>query len=195
MPGIIACSLRRPFGPFSIYLVEPELSPESTLIRIVLVLLLVLLVYFTLRKLQKASPAVKARILRHLLIAGGIVLLIYMAKAGWLGGLFALLGLAAAFLLRLLPSLLRNAPYLHQIWMAWRRSKQGQTGHQQDYRHASGKMTSAEAHEVLGLKMGASDKEIIEAHRRLMQKIHPDRGGSDYLAAKINLAKKTLLER
>ncbi|WP_374090297.1 DnaJ domain-containing protein [Methylomicrobium lacus] len=158
------------------------------------VLLLILLVFFALRKVQKAPSSAKARFLRYLLIAGGLVVLGYMGTAGWLGGLFAVLGLALAFLLRLLPSLLQNAPYLHQIWMAWQRSQQGQA-QQQESRHTSGKMTAAEAYEVLGLKMGASDKEIIEAHRRLMQKIHPDRGGSDYLAAKINLAKKTLLER
>lgn len=51
----------------------------------------------------------------------------------------------------------------------------------------------AEAYQVLGLKPGASDEAIKAAHRELMKAVHPDHGGSSYLAAKINQARDQLL--
>ena len=54
-------------------------------------------------------------------------------------------------------------------------------------------MSPDEAREVLGLKPGHTKEDVIQAHRRMMQKAHPDRGGSNYLAAQINKAKDTLL--
>ncbi len=49
--------------------------------------------------------------------------------------------------------------------------------------------------EILGLNEGASRADVVRAHRRLMQQIHPDRDGSDYLSKQINAATEFLLER
>ncbi len=81
------------------------------------------------------------------------------------------------------------AAYIERVYGdRWRES--GQASHAD----AGGStLDKAEALEMLGLHPDATREDIIAAHRRLIQKVHPDRGGSDYLAAKINQAKDTLL--
>jgi DnaJ-class molecular chaperone len=56
-------------------------------------------------------------------------------------------------------------------------------------------MTPDKAYEILEPQDEAGARAVTEAHRRLMQKLHPDRGGTNYLAAKINPTKDLLLAR
>jgi hypothetical protein len=83
--------------------------------------------------------------------------------------------------------------YLDRRFPAWRQDTQGE-GAGRDHRAAPGsKMTDEEAYQILGLQPGAGRAEIGHAHRSLMKKLHPDQGGSTYLAARVNEAKDTLL--
>ena len=61
--------------------------------------------------------------------------------------------------------------------------------------YVPGAMSAKEALNILALQEGASENQIRSAHRSLMKQNHPDRGGSDYLAARINAAKDVLLKR
>jgi len=83
--------------------------------------------------------------------------------------------------------------YLDRRFPAWRQNAQGDTAGGQRRAPAGGKMTDEEAYQILGLQPGASRDDIGRAHRSLMKKLHPDQGGSTYLAARVNEAKDTLL--
>ena len=83
--------------------------------------------------------------------------------------------------------------YLDRIHPTWRddvsRGERSMSG------GPDGRMPESEAWAILGLAPGADEEAIRKAHRELMLKLHPDRGGSTYLAAKINEAKDVLLAR
>jgi hypothetical protein len=86
------------------------------------------------------------------------------------------------------------AAYLDRRTPGWREHAQqdaaaGQGG------AARGPVTQEEAYQILGLEPGASAEDIHRAHRALMKRLHPDQGGSTYLAARVNEAKDVLLRR
>ena len=81
--------------------------------------------------------------------------------------------------------------FLDRIHPSWREDMA--RAEQERPRGPDGQMSVEEALEILGLEAGAGESAIRQAHRELMLKLHPDRGGSTYLAAKINEAKDTLL--
>lgn len=83
--------------------------------------------------------------------------------------------------------------YLDRRFPAWRQNAQGNAAGGQRRTASSGKMTAEEAYQILGLQPGAGRDAISLAHKSLMKKLHPDQGGSTYLAARVNEAKDTLL--
>jgi DnaJ domain len=83
--------------------------------------------------------------------------------------------------------------YLDGRFPVWRHDAQPNDRDGQRVPPGSGAMTKEEAYKILGLEAGATAADIRQAHRRLMQRLHPDLGGSSFLAARINEAKDVLL--
>ena len=84
--------------------------------------------------------------------------------------------------------------YLDRAHVGWRdHASAGDQTEGSGDQGSSGPMTHDEAYRLLGLPLGANKREIKAAYRQLMAKVHPDKGGSAYLAAKINEAKDLLL--
>ena len=85
--------------------------------------------------------------------------------------------------------------YLDRRSPGWREHAEGHPDPGVGAAVQAGAMTKEEAYQILGLQPGASPEEVRGAHRALMKKLHPDQGGTTYLAARINEAKDVLLRR
>ncbi|MGD0103554.1 MAG: DnaJ domain-containing protein [Rhodopila sp.] len=137
------------------------------------------------RAFEKASVTTIKTLVTWILALGGLslaLLLILTGREGVALGALTLFG-----------------PLVYQRWQAARGRRIGGmgpgsgSGGPRPGAARSGPMTRQEAYEVLGLHPGAAETEIREAHRRLMRGAHPDHGGSDWLAARINQARDILL--
>ncbi len=172
------------------------------MIRIIFILLIFFIGYFFIKKRFPQLPNLSKQTIKKLLMGSLLIIFLSLLLTGHLNSLMALFGLGLAALLRFMPVVLRYIPYCFNLWQTFRQSHatwsatQTRT-HQNNQMPPSGvkgNISVEEAYDILGLKSGASEQAIIAAHRKLMQINHPDRGGSPYLAAKINLAKQRLLK-
>lgn len=127
------------------------------------------------RAFERASVTSIKALFAWVLALGGLslaLLLILTGKGGLALGALTLFG-----------------PLLYQKWQAGRGRRVGGG----KAKRGSGSMTREEAFEVLGLPPTASEIDIREAYHRLMRGAHPDAGGSDWLASRINQARDILL--
>ncbi|ESW65003.1 MULTISPECIES: DnaJ domain-containing protein [unclassified Mesorhizobium] len=83
--------------------------------------------------------------------------------------------------------------YLDGRFPVWRKDAEANGGEGLGVAPGAGAMTKEEAYKILGLEAGAAAADVRKAHRRLMQRLHPDIGGTSFLAARINEAKDVLL--
>ena len=111
-------------------------------------------------------------------------------KQDWSGRGVELVALASGWRFQSRPAMRGYLDRLHPDW----RDEMG-AGQSAPPRGGGEDMTAAEAYEILGLKPGADEAAIRAAHHRLMVQFHPDHGGTDYLATKINRARDVLLKR
>ncbi|MBE9559850.1 MAG: hypothetical protein IMF15_03630 [Proteobacteria bacterium] len=143
-------------------------------------------------KISKSKGEQRKKMIMWSVIISVLVVLGILGVTGHLNIITAMIAGAVALLPRAIQ-LLKYLPIVSRLYQ--QHGQPDAQNQQQSQSPPNGKqtMSTEQAMEVLGLKSGYSPEDVKQAHRRMMQKVHPDRGGSDYLAAQINQAKDLLL--
>jgi hypothetical protein len=159
---------------------------RSLLVIFVIVALIYFLKYF--RRIPSEDKP-KAAIKYGLYIAAVVVIgLVITGKLHWIAaGIAGLLPIAQ----RLFTAGIRFMPFLKQLYASKNQKSAASSAPVQE----NNNMTVEKAKDIFGLKTVENREQVTKRHRELMQKNHPDRGGSDYLAAQINEAKECLMKQ
>ncbi len=157
------------------------------MIRLLLLITIIASTLYLLRWfLTSPAETVAANIRKTLWLLLGLGL-IFLAISGRLNIIFAFIGSAIPFIAKQLPNILRILGLAKTIKQA-----SSQPNNKPNIKATS--MSSADALKILDLPAGASKSEVLQAHKRLIHKLHPDKGGSTYLASQLNNARDTLLK-
>ena len=122
------------------------------------------------------------KVLKVFIIFALIFGLVFLVVTGRLSAIYAILGGLTIWLIRLL-----------QLGILYKNFKEVFKFKEKVSKDSD--MDIKEAYEILGLKPGATKEEINKAYKDLMSKLHPDHGGNEYFAMRLNLAKDILLKK
>jgi choline-glycine betaine transporter len=160
----------------------------------ILGIILTIVLFVGLSKWNQLDPPARKAATWKVVLGVGVAVLLLLVLTGRVHVLTAAVaGLIP--LLRKLPMLLKLLPWVKKVAGQQQNSGGSERQRHQEKNTNNGEMTVAEACQVLGVDRQCSREEVVTAHRRLIQKLHPDRGGNDYLAARVNEAKAVLLRQ
>lgn len=163
------------------------------IIRLLLAVAILISLYLLIRWFKVNSARPDRQIFAPIALYISIGLMLFLALSGRLHWLFALIAATIPFAKRLLP-MLRYLPLLRR-WLGNHQSRREQGHHnQQAPANTGGTLSANEALAILEIDRPFNRDDITRAHRQLISKYHPDRGGSTYMAARVNQAKDLLMK-
>ncbi|VAW53503.1 DnaJ domain protein [hydrothermal vent metagenome] len=170
------------------------------MVRLIILIAVAAIALILWHKISKTKGEKRKKMILWSIIGSVLAILAVLAVTGHLNIITAMIAGAVALLPRAIQ-MAKYLPFINRLYQQHGRQhgqqhKQQnarQNNQQQSQANAKQNMSVDEALQVLGLEASYTEDDVVQAHRRMMQKVHPDRGGSDYLAAQINQAKEVLL--